>query len=237
MSQLPVEDARLVDRSLARVEQRRGVGTSMAALMRHTARRILGLRRPLRYKLLPLVFAGHRLPARHRVPGPGRPPPRRDRRGGRARAGRLLRVDPVRGDPVHRAGRPAGALPRPSPPHPGPDPGQPAGPHHLPGGQRRGAGRRPVRGDPRAAARGPGRAGAARRARAGAAAPAGPGGRQRGGAVPAARHGRDRRGQPDRPPGLRVGRHLPDAGRAGRGQRGAGRGARRTRAGSAWSTW
>ena len=58
MSQLPVEDARLVDRSLARVEQRRGVGTSMAALTRHSARRILGLRRPLRYKLLPLVFAG-----------------------------------------------------------------------------------------------------------------------------------------------------------------------------------
>jgi ABC-2 type transport system permease protein len=51
-------DARLLDRSLARVGERRGVSTSMLALGRHTARRILGLRRPLRYKVLPVAFAG-----------------------------------------------------------------------------------------------------------------------------------------------------------------------------------
>lgn len=58
MSDQPSADARIVDRSLARVGERRGVGTSMAALGRHTARRILGLRRPLRYKILPVVIAG-----------------------------------------------------------------------------------------------------------------------------------------------------------------------------------
>lgn len=58
MSELPAGDARLVDRSLARVGERRGVGTSMLALGRHTARRVLGLRRPLRYKVLPVAFAG-----------------------------------------------------------------------------------------------------------------------------------------------------------------------------------
>lgn len=58
MSEAPTGDARLVDRSLARVGERRGVRTSMAALSKHTARRILGLRRPLRYKLMPLAFAG-----------------------------------------------------------------------------------------------------------------------------------------------------------------------------------
>lgn len=50
-------DARLVDRSLTRVGQRRGVSTSMVALGRHAARRVLGLRRPLRYKLIPVVIA------------------------------------------------------------------------------------------------------------------------------------------------------------------------------------
>lgn len=58
MSTQPPSDARIVDRSLARVGERRGVATSMAALGRHTARRILGLRRPLRYKILPVVIAG-----------------------------------------------------------------------------------------------------------------------------------------------------------------------------------
>lgn len=56
MSEMPAGDARLVDRSLTHVEQRRGVTTSMTALGRHTMRRILGLRRPLRYKALPVII-------------------------------------------------------------------------------------------------------------------------------------------------------------------------------------
>lgn len=56
MSEIPASDARLVDRSLTHVDQRRGVGTSMLALGRHTTRRILGLRRPLRYKILPVII-------------------------------------------------------------------------------------------------------------------------------------------------------------------------------------
>lgn len=54
----PAADARLVDRSLGRVSQRRGVGTSMLALGRHTVRRVLGLRRPLRHKILPVLIVG-----------------------------------------------------------------------------------------------------------------------------------------------------------------------------------
>lgn len=56
MSEMPANDARLVDRSLTHVEQRHGVATSMRALGRHTARRILGLRRPHRYKILPVII-------------------------------------------------------------------------------------------------------------------------------------------------------------------------------------
>ncbi len=40
MSEMPAGDARLVDRSLTHVDQRRGVGTSMLALGRHTTRRV-----------------------------------------------------------------------------------------------------------------------------------------------------------------------------------------------------
>lgn len=58
MSEMPANDARLVDRSLTHVEQRRGVSTSMVALGRHTARRILGLRRPHRYKVMPVIIIG-----------------------------------------------------------------------------------------------------------------------------------------------------------------------------------
>ena len=58
MTDHPPSDARLVDRSLGRVGQRRGVGTSMLALGRHTVRRVLGLRRPLRHKILPVLIVG-----------------------------------------------------------------------------------------------------------------------------------------------------------------------------------
>lgn len=58
MSEMPADDARLVDRSLTHVEQRQGVATSMTALGRHTMRRILGLRRPHRYKILPVIILG-----------------------------------------------------------------------------------------------------------------------------------------------------------------------------------
>ena len=58
MSQSPPADARLVDRSLTHVGQRHGVRTSMVALGRHAVRRVLGLRRPLRYKIIPVVIAG-----------------------------------------------------------------------------------------------------------------------------------------------------------------------------------
>lgn len=58
MSETPTADARLVDRSLTRVGERRGVATSVAALGRHALRRSLGLRRPMRYKVLPVVFVG-----------------------------------------------------------------------------------------------------------------------------------------------------------------------------------
>jgi ABC-2 type transport system permease protein len=53
----PTPTARLVDRSLTHVGERRGVGRSMLAMGRHTLRRILGLRRPFRYKILPIVVA------------------------------------------------------------------------------------------------------------------------------------------------------------------------------------
>ncbi len=58
MSPSPSADARLVDRSLTHVDQRHGVRTSMVALGRHAVRRVLGLRRPLRYKIIPVVIAG-----------------------------------------------------------------------------------------------------------------------------------------------------------------------------------
>lgn len=58
MSDTGPSDARLVDRSLARVGERRGVATSMRALGRHSLRRVLGLRRPLRHKVLPAVVVG-----------------------------------------------------------------------------------------------------------------------------------------------------------------------------------
>ena len=58
MTATPPADARLVDRSLTHVEQRQGVRTSMLALGRHAVRRVLGLRRPLRYKIIPVVIAG-----------------------------------------------------------------------------------------------------------------------------------------------------------------------------------
>lgn len=58
MTDQPSPDARLVDRSPGRVNQRRGVGTSMLALGRHTVRRVLGLRRPLRHKILPVLIVG-----------------------------------------------------------------------------------------------------------------------------------------------------------------------------------
>lgn len=58
MSDSPPADARLVDRSLTHVDQRHGVRTSMVALGRHAVRRVLGLRRPLRYKVIPVVIAG-----------------------------------------------------------------------------------------------------------------------------------------------------------------------------------
>ena len=58
MSPSPPADARLVDRSLTRVDTRLGVSTSMVALGRHAVRRVLGLRRPLRYKIIPVVIAG-----------------------------------------------------------------------------------------------------------------------------------------------------------------------------------
>ena len=58
MSSADPSDARLVDRSLARVGERRGVATSMRALGRHTVRRVLGMRRPLRHKILPAVVVG-----------------------------------------------------------------------------------------------------------------------------------------------------------------------------------
>lgn len=50
--------ARIVDRSLTHVSTRRGVTASVLALGRHSLRRMLGLRRPFRYKLLPITFAG-----------------------------------------------------------------------------------------------------------------------------------------------------------------------------------
>ena len=58
MSSSPPADARLVDRSLVHVDERHGVRTSMVALGRHAVRRVLGLRRPLRYKIIPVVIAG-----------------------------------------------------------------------------------------------------------------------------------------------------------------------------------
>ena len=57
MSPSPPADARLVDRSLTHVDVRHGVRTSMVALGRHAVRRVLGLRRPLRYKIIPVVIA------------------------------------------------------------------------------------------------------------------------------------------------------------------------------------
>lgn len=53
----PAPSARLLDRSMTHVERRRGVAAAVATLARHVLRRILGLRRPFRYKLLPLGIA------------------------------------------------------------------------------------------------------------------------------------------------------------------------------------
>ncbi len=49
--------ARLVDRSLTHVTGRRGTRAATLALGRHALRRALGLRRPFRYKLLPVGLA------------------------------------------------------------------------------------------------------------------------------------------------------------------------------------
>ena len=46
---------------------RLGVGHSVWALARHTTERIMGLRRPARYKVLPFAVGSHRLPAGDRV--------------------------------------------------------------------------------------------------------------------------------------------------------------------------
>lgn len=57
MSELTTPDARLVDRSLTHVGERQGVARSALALGVHVLRRVLGLRRPFRYKVLPTAFA------------------------------------------------------------------------------------------------------------------------------------------------------------------------------------
>ncbi len=56
-SPVPQHGARLADLSLARVEVRTDVGHAMLAMGQHVARRMLGLRRPGRAKVLPVVFA------------------------------------------------------------------------------------------------------------------------------------------------------------------------------------
>ena len=138
---------------------------SVWALARHTAERIMGLKRPARYKVLPFAAVAHRLPAgdrvhRHRGLDPQRPDPAADLIPG---PGPLLRVHHRGHHPVRRPGRARRPLPRQAVPLPRRLPVLPAQPLHLPAGQGDRRGRRAPAGHARAAAAAADRPGAAKR--------------------------------------------------------------------------
>ena len=65
-----MSDARIIDSGYRRYDGARlGESHATFALWKHTLRRILGLGRPARWKLLPLLTIAHRVRAQHRLRG------------------------------------------------------------------------------------------------------------------------------------------------------------------------